>query len=90
MELIIDMSRRKLLTKTSSRLNMTADQFLNVAFEKYNSKNLDDMLRKFCLSRMYHEKSRKCFFFIIFFLSKSERLKQTLTKTKKWVSSHQR
>ncbi|EFX65813.1 hypothetical protein DAPPUDRAFT_116951 [Daphnia pulex] len=50
MELIIDMSRRKLLTKTSSRLNMTADQFLNVAFEKSNSKNLDDMLRKFCLS----------------------------------------
>jgi hypothetical protein len=46
---------------------MTADQFLNVAFEKYNSKNLDDMLRKFCLSRMYHEKSRKCFFLLFFF-----------------------
>jgi hypothetical protein len=62
MEVIIEMSRRKLLTKTPCKLNMTADQFLNVGFEKSNSKNLDDMLRKFCLIRMYHEKNHKCYF----------------------------
>jgi hypothetical protein len=47
---------------------MTADQFLNVGFEKSNSKNLDDMLRKFCLIRMYHEKNHNVIFnnFFIF------------------------
>jgi hypothetical protein len=45
MKAVIENSRRKLLTKTPSQLNVSADQFLDKALKNSNTKNLDKGLK---------------------------------------------
>lgn len=87
MEAIIENFRRKLVTKTPSQLNVSADQFLDKALKDSNTKNLDEMIKKFCLIRKLSIIMKKpqmfCFSFF-FFCSESKHLEQSTTKSK-WV-----